>query len=110
VTFFATGLGTVTPSVPDGGITPYPPPTQNLNVQATFTWPDTSDGPWTVAPQVAYAGPAPLEVEGLAQFNVVVPPAPSQFLVFSGPSLQVQVSLPPPQTSFSSPYMAIWTK
>ena len=38
VALFVTGLGTVTPPTPDGGITPYPPPNQDLNVGVTSFW------------------------------------------------------------------------
>jgi uncharacterized protein (TIGR03437 family) len=80
VSVFLTGVGAVKPSAPDGGITPYPPPAQDLRVQVLFDWFICSfidcPGPTSVFAQVLYAGPAPLEVEGLWQINFAIPPAP----------------------------------
>jgi uncharacterized protein (TIGR03437 family) len=80
VSVFLTGVGAATPSVPDGGITPDPPPAVNLGAQVMFAWYTCSfiDCPVTfwVPSQILYLGPAPLEVEGLWQINFVIPPTP----------------------------------
>jgi uncharacterized protein (TIGR03437 family) len=85
VSLFVTGLGATTPAVPDGSVTPASPPSQNLSVYMTAsvqTDPNEGFPPGSTA-QVLYAGPAPLEVEGLGQINVIVPPAaPTQIISF----------------------------
>ncbi|HEX8816576.1 MAG TPA: hypothetical protein VF753_13850, partial [Terriglobales bacterium] len=56
-----------------------------------------------------YVGPAPLEIEGLGQINVAVPPARiSDFQ--TGPYFQVSVTLPGGQAYVSSPGVTIWIK
>jgi trimeric autotransporter adhesin len=75
ITLYVTGLGPMTPSPPDGGITPVPEPSQDLQINVVFSA-DTFDGGLSVFhPKVLYAGPAPREVEGLGQINVQVPDA-----------------------------------
>jgi uncharacterized protein (TIGR03437 family) len=85
VSLFVTGLGATTPAVPDGSVTPASPPSQNLSVYmnaSVQTDPNEGFLPDGAA-QVLYAGPAPLEVEGLGQINLIVPPAaPTQIVSF----------------------------
>jgi uncharacterized protein (TIGR03437 family) len=79
VSLFVTGLGSVTPSVPDGEINPVPIPTPDLKIgvyACQYFYADSCAfsgfGP------ALYAGPAPLEIEGLGQINVRVPSEPGQ--------------------------------
>jgi uncharacterized protein (TIGR03437 family) len=81
VSLFVTGLGSVTPSVPDGAITPVPIPSPDLIVGVDACqnlYPDSCAVP--AFGTALYAGPAPLEVEGLGQINVRVPSGPGQIL------------------------------
>ncbi len=64
VTLYATGGGTTTPASQDGALTTSPLLSLNLPVTVTI------EG---VPAQVLYAGPAPGEVAGVLQINVVVP-------------------------------------
>jgi uncharacterized protein (TIGR03437 family) len=86
ISLFATGLGALTPSPADGAITTPPLPTQQLKIQVLFYW-STSDGFYPLSATIRYAGPAPYEIEGLAQINVEVPAPPDYFFVFGGPSI-----------------------
>ena len=74
VSLFVTGLGAVTPAVADGAVTPIPIPVQDLEIRAaacTYLYVDSCA---ILAFQPAiYAGPAPLEVEGLGQVNLQLP-------------------------------------
>ena len=79
VSLFVTGLGSVTPSVPDGGITPVPIPSPDLTIgvdACQYLYVDSCAAP-AFGPAL-YAGPAPLEIEGLGQINVRVPSGPGQ--------------------------------
>jgi uncharacterized protein (TIGR03437 family) len=69
ISLYTTGLGPLSPAPPDGSIVGFPLPALANSVKAWF-W--LHNG--VVASQVQYAGPAPLEVAGLYQINVVVPP------------------------------------
>jgi uncharacterized protein (TIGR03437 family) len=110
VSLFVTGLGATTQPVPDGGITPYPSPAQELNARVDFEW-STSTFPFDdIFPAVLYAGPAPLEVEGLGQINVVAQPAPMIGQFFGGPWIHVEVTLADGKTKISSPRVALWMK
>jgi uncharacterized protein (TIGR03437 family) len=75
VTFYATGLGPITPAEPDGGIVGDPLPANVLPVTLTWElqgmpilWLGPTSGPVTVQ----YAGPAPFEVAGVSQINFVI--------------------------------------
>jgi uncharacterized protein (TIGR03437 family) len=99
VSLFVTGLGTVTPSLPDGAITPYPPPKQDLTASVLFQWNGLNPGDFfETAGTVLYAGPAPLEVEGLGQINVQLPGASGNV---SGPFINI---------TGSSSTVTLWTK
>ena len=74
VSLFVTGLGAVTPAVADGAVTPIPIPVQDLEIQAAACAYQFFDSCAFLAFQPAiYAGPAPLEVEGLGQVNLQLP-------------------------------------
>jgi len=64
IILYATGGGTTTPASQDGALTNSPLPSLNLPVLVTI------EG---VPAQVLYAGPAPGQVAGVLQINVVVP-------------------------------------
>ena len=66
ITFFATGLGLVTPPVADGAVSPLslPLPAPQLPTGVQIRGVDAA---------VQYAGAAPGAVSGLFQFNVVIP-------------------------------------
>ncbi len=108
VSLFVTGLGAVTPPVPDGEITPWPSPAQDLNVRVAFEWP-TSETFFDVFPQILYAGPAPFEVEGLGQINVIVPSTPQDAgFIFGGPYIFVDVISQDGKTTYYSAPAVIW--
>ena len=76
ISLFVTGLGATTPAMPDGSITPVSPPSQDLRAGVAYsTWGTDGFPGWSLSKPAAfsYAGPAPLEVEGLGQINVQVP-------------------------------------
>lgn len=104
VSLFVTGLGPVTPSVQDGGVTPVPIPTPDFRILVDvceYLYIDSCAFPAFGTP--LYAGPAPFEVEGLGQINVRVPSAPAQILF----SLEV-VSVD--GATVSSDSATIWTE
>jgi uncharacterized protein (TIGR03437 family) len=110
VSLFVTGLGTVTPPPPDGSITSYPLPSQDLKAIVAFFWNGIDpSGFFETDANVPYVGPAPLELEGVGQINVVVPPAPPPGLVIGGPFIYIEVSLPN-GGRVSSSGVALWTK
>jgi uncharacterized protein (TIGR03437 family) len=96
VSLFATGLGPVTPAPLDGSIVGFPLPAQAYPVEAMFLVPH-SVAP--LAAQVLYAGPAPLQVAGVSQVNIVIPR--SGLLAVS-----IQVDLPG-GIKAGSPYLSI---
>ena len=109
ISLFLTGLGSVTPATPDGGTTPNPPPSQDLTPVVTFTWPGSDPGVSFVSvPVLLYSGPAPLEVEGLAQINFAIP-GPPEGLVFGSPTIVVTTRLPDGTFAYSPP-VTIWTE
>jgi uncharacterized protein (TIGR03437 family) len=79
VTFYATGLGTTAPVMPDGSLAGAPLPQLAVKVRVSVGGID--------AP-VLYAGPAPGQIAGLMQINVGIPdsaPTGSQpLLIFAG--------------------------
>jgi uncharacterized protein (TIGR03437 family) len=94
VSVFGTGFGAVGNSIPDGGITP-PATAQYPGLQVEASW-QISTFNWTTSlVTVLYAGPAPLEVEGVGQINFVVPPAPPAYpFVLSGPGFGITITSP----------------
>jgi uncharacterized protein (TIGR03437 family) len=64
VTFYATGLGATTPSMPDGSLAGVPLPQLNAAVRVLVGG-QTAD--------LLYAGPAPGQVAGLMQLNIRIP-------------------------------------
>jgi trimeric autotransporter adhesin len=81
ITLFLTGLGTMTPSPADGSIVQFPLPTQDLKIEVVFSWLYANflmyTGYFSANGEILYAGPAPLEVEGLSQINVSLPSPPA---------------------------------
>lgn len=79
VTVYATGLGSIHPSQPDGSVIGFPLPTNNLTfgVEAIYTigipFGTEFDKPF----EVEYAGPAPGLVAGVSQINFRVASFPS---------------------------------
>ena len=110
VSVFATGLGAIT-TVPDGAITPWPP-SQYPGVQMQATAYLSVSTQETVPVNVLYAGPAPLEIEGVAQINFVVPAV--NFTGFPGRTVRYALQVPSPGAGPSnftfSNGVEIWTK
>jgi len=110
VSVFATGLGAIT-ALPDGAITPWPP-SQYPGVQMQATAYLSVSTQITVPTNVLYAGPAPLEVEGVAQINFVIPAI--NFTGFPGRTVSYTLKVPSPEGSTSafsfSNGVQIWTK
>jgi uncharacterized protein (TIGR03437 family) len=109
VSIFATGLGAIT-VLPDGAITPWPP-SQYPGVQMQATAYLSVSTQETVPVSVLYAGPAPLEIEGLAQINLVIPAI--NFTGFPGRTVRYAVLVPSsdggiPSFAFSNG-VQIWT-
>ena len=104
MSLFVTGLGAVTPPVADGAATPIPIPVQDLEIGASacsYQFPDSCAflgfGP------AIYAGPAPLEIEGLGQVNLQLP--------FGSFPVAVAVDAVLPDGTYAvSQLAAIWTK
>lgn len=105
VSLFVTGLGTMTPQPPDGAVTPYPPPRQDLNLRITYSYSRTPP----LNARTLYAGPAPLEVEGLGQINLAAPPPPASSFD-AGPYIGIAVASPDNTMETYSPGVAIWVK
>ena len=78
-------------------------------MSVTFSWtpvrPDQIIETW---PNILYAGPGPLEIEGVGQINVVVPSTPGPGLATGGPFVYIEVS--PSNGGFFSSAVALWTK
>jgi uncharacterized protein (TIGR03437 family) len=76
IALYASGLGAMSPTVPDGTVLEAPLPTLAASVRATIGGQDA---------RVLYAGPAPALIAGMTQINVQVPanlpPGPAQVLV-----------------------------
>jgi len=101
VSIFATGLGSMIPAPPDGGLIGLPLPVQSLEVSmSTVQGLDQQTNSYIFGPvNVLYAGPAPNEIEGLSQINFQVP----------GGAILIQVS----SGTFNSgttDWVNIWTK
>jgi uncharacterized protein (TIGR03437 family) len=110
VSVFATGLGAIT-TLPDGAITPWPP-SQYPGVQIQATAYLSVSTQVTLPANVLYAGPAPLEIEGLAQINFVV--LALDFKGFPGRVVTYAIQIPSsaggaPAFKYSNG-VQIWTK
>jgi uncharacterized protein (TIGR03437 family) len=79
VTIFATGLGPISPSQPDGSPIGLPPPvnTFTFGVEASYSIGFMVQTEFDVPFEVLYAGPAPTLVAGVSQINFRVAPFPS---------------------------------
>jgi len=76
VTVYATGLGSITPSQPDGSVIGFPLPTNTLTFGVEAAYADF--GPGVDIPlEVQYGGPAPTLVAGVTQINFRVESFPS---------------------------------
>jgi len=80
VYIYGTGIGPVQPFPADGSIVQLPVPTLSFPVEALFT-----RGLVGISGQVLHAGMAPLEVAGLFQIDVKLPPVPNRVPPDSGP-------------------------
>jgi uncharacterized protein (TIGR03437 family) len=120
VSLYLTGLGTTTPATADGAITPDQPPVPDLQVQVIFTWQIQCPlfrGSEPVTANPLYAGPVPMEVEGLSQINVAVPSPPastppnncSPVTASGGPTLTIDVLVPGATAPISSQPVEIWS-
>ena len=75
VTVFATGLGPITPSQPDGSLIGLPLPANSLTFGVEAVEGFGPSGPLVYLPfDVQYAGPAPTAVAGVSQINFVIEP------------------------------------
>lgn len=110
LTLFLTGLGAMTPAPADGSVANYPLASQDLKPQVVFSFGGITAGyhscSGTALGDIVYAGPAPLEVEGLAQINVSIPGFDG-CLVVPPVFLHVEVPLPDGKTTVSSPVVQI---
>ena len=108
VSLFVTGLGAVTPTVADGAVTPIPIPVQDLKVAAAACPYEYLDSCAFLGFGAAiYAGPAPLEIEGLGQVNLQLPS--QDYPAADAYGVAVDVVLPD-GTFAVSQLAAIWTK
>ncbi|HLI83898.1 MAG TPA: hypothetical protein VKV17_08265 [Bryobacteraceae bacterium] len=120
VSLYLTGLGATSPATPDGAVSQAAPPAPAFQVQVVFTWQTQcslrmSSESVTVNP--LYAGPAPLEVEGLSQIDVAVPSPPpptppndcSPVPGNGGPMVAIQVLVPGAAAPVSSQPVQLWT-
>lgn len=84
VTVFATGLGPIAPSQPDGSLIglPLPANTLTFGVEAIFTVGSFAGTEIDVPFEVHYAGPAPTLVAGVSQLNVRVAPFASYGAIY----------------------------
>jgi uncharacterized protein (TIGR03437 family) len=76
VTVFATGLGPITPSQPDGSLIGLPLPVNTLTfgVEAVVGLGPSGSVEIDTPFYVQYAGPAPYQVAGVSQINFVIVP------------------------------------
>jgi uncharacterized protein (TIGR03437 family) len=103
VSIFATGLGAITPALPDGSVIGLPLPSQDLQISMlTVLGINQQENSYVYGGMnVLYAGPAPYEIEGLSQINFQVPQ--------TGASLFVVVSLPGVVGTTTAGGATIWT-
>ncbi len=111
---FVTGLGATTPSPPDGAIVTNPLPALDGTVQVLFRWELLciigGGGEEITSAQILYAGPAPLEVEGLGQINLVTPPPPRCFTGGGASFLSLSIQVTSPQGMVSRRSFAVSAK
>jgi uncharacterized protein (TIGR03437 family) len=84
VTIYATGLGPITPSQPDGSLIGLPLPTNafTFGVEAIFTVGIPFGTEVDVPFEVQYAGPAPTLVAGVSQINFRIAPYASYGAIY----------------------------
>jgi uncharacterized protein (TIGR03437 family) len=108
VSLFVTGLGAMTPSPPDGGITPVPPAAQQLSIQVLFL--PVNEENIAEPLEILYAGPAPLEIEGLGQINFRLPNAEVEESELNGGPALYQVYVIWPDGGSQSQLATVWTQ
>jgi uncharacterized protein (TIGR03437 family) len=106
VSIFATGLGTITPPLPDGSVIGLPLPSQSAQIamSSLLGVNDLENAYVYGGVSVLYAGPAPYEIEGLSQINFQVPQ--------TGATVFIAVSsagLPGTSTATTTIGAPIWT-
>ena len=84
VTVYATGLGAITPSQPDGSLIGLPLPTNNFSfgVEAIFSIGIPFGTEVDVPFEIEYAGPAPTLVAGVSQINFRIAPYASYGAIY----------------------------
>jgi uncharacterized protein (TIGR03437 family) len=84
VTVYATGLGPITPSQPDGSLIGFPLPSNNFlfGVEASYTLGIPFGTPVNAPFEVEYAGPAPTLAAGVSQINFRVQAFPSYGAIY----------------------------
>jgi len=84
VTVYATGLGPITPSQPDGSLIglPLPVNTFAFGVEAIYSIGSFFQTEVDVPFEVQYAGPAPTFVAGVSQINFRIAPYPSYGAIY----------------------------
>jgi uncharacterized protein (TIGR03437 family) len=91
VSLYVTGLGPLSPAPVDGSVVGLPLPALANRVRVDFQ----QYAQHAVASgQVLYAGPAPLEVAGLYQINLLIPKLPASQAPIPLTMVQIQVDLP----------------
>lgn len=102
ISMYVTGLGVTSPTITDGSVTPVMPPAQNLEV-GVYACQNPCQQPEPEPVSVLYAGPAPLEIEGLGQINFAVPA-----LGFT--TIDISVSSSSAERGLFSDPVTIWSK
>jgi uncharacterized protein (TIGR03437 family) len=83
VTVYATGLGPITPSQPDGSLIGLPLPTNTLTFGVEAVYAIGESGSFVYLPfDVQYAGPAPTLVAGVSQINFRIAPYASYGAIY----------------------------
>jgi uncharacterized protein (TIGR03437 family) len=108
ISIFVTGIGSMSPAPIDGSLVLPPLPAQDLvvHVQYARTSPDGQSPAPPGFADILYVGPAPFEVAGIGQINVLVPFPSGLFNKFL--TLDLTVTFPDGTSSFVSNTFTIW--